>query len=322
MTLGKDARLALKPRGPIVVIVNPRAGQGRTARRWAALRPHLESVLGAVQIRETRAPQHATALTRSAIRAGSKTVIAVGGDGTANEVVNGFFDGEVAIAADTVLGLIPQGTASDFRRALSIPLDEKAALEIICKARVKRIDVERVSFQTVEGTRAQRYGVNITSFGMGGAVAARTNRSSKILGGKLSFLLATAITTIQFRGHTVTLGLEGQAPREMNISNVAVGNGQFHGGGMWMCPRAAVDDGLLDVTVIRYLSAGEILRSLSFLYNGKVYEHPKVEFHRVARLRATAKEPSWIEIDGEPAGRLPVEISVLPRAIGVYAPEE
>ena len=320
MTLSPHARSASAAAGPIAVIVNPQSAHRRTARSWRALRPHLETTLGPIQVVETRVPQHATELTRAAIRQGCKTVIAVGGDGTVNEVVNGFFEGERPLSRDTVLGIIPQGTGCDLRRTLSIPGDAEAALETIRRGTVKHIDVVRVRFQTLEGHRGQRYGVNVTSFVMGGAVAARANRSLKVLGGKLSFQLATALTTLSFRGNRVRLCLEGQAPREMKISNIAVGNGQYHGGGMWVCPRAVVDDGLLDITVIQYLSPMEVLRSFSVLYNGKLYEHPKVEFHRASQLEASSREESLIEIDGEPVGRLPVEMSVLPQALGVYVP--
>lgn len=319
--MSKDARSPGTSAGPIAAIVNPRAANGRTARTWVAIRQHLEAALGSVQVFETSAPQCATELTLSAIRKGSKTVIAVGGDGTIHEVVNGFFDRDGLSSRDTVLGIIPQGTGSDFRRALSIPLEAKAAIEIIRRGTVKRIDVGRVRFQTLDGNSGQRYCVNLTSFGMGGAVAARANRSSKVLGGKLSFRLATAITALQFRGNTVTLRLDDKTPREMKIANIAVGNGQYHGGGMWVCPRAVVDDGLLDITVIPYLSPLKMFRNFAALYNGKLYEYPKVEFHRASRLDATSTEQSLIEIDGEPVGRLPVEISVLPKAIAIYVPE-
>lgn len=309
------------PPGPVAVIVNPRSANGRTARTWATLRSQVEAALGRIQVSETRAPQHATELTRSVLRQDCRTLIVVGGDGTINEAVNGFFEGDSLIAPEAVLGLIPQGSGSDFRRTLAIPLQEKAALEIIRRGAVKKIDVIRAGFQTLEGRPCVRYGVNILSFGMGGAVAARANRSSKILGGRLSFQLATLLTTLSFRGNRVSLRLEGREFGEIKISNIAAGNGQYHGGGMWVCPRAVVDDGLLDVTIIRYFSPLEVLRNFPILYNGRLYEHPKVDFHRAARLEATAMEPTLIEVDGEPAGRLPLELSVLPRTLAVYVPE-
>ncbi|OFV84854.1 MAG: hypothetical protein A2620_04095 [Acidobacteria bacterium RIFCSPHIGHO2_01_FULL_67_28] len=304
----------------IAAIVNPRAADRRAERRWPELRPQMEAVLGALEVYQTTAPGHAIELTRKALGQGARTVIAVGGDGTVSEVVNGFFDGTQPVAAGVVLGIIPLGTGSDLCRTLGLPLEERAALEVIRRGATRRIDLESARFETLEGRPGQRLGVNITSFGMGGLVAARANRASKWLGGKALFQWTTLRTALTFRGNTVRLRLDGRELPPVKITNVAVGNAQFHGAGMWACPRAVVDDGLLDVTVFRYLSLLEIVGAFPRLYNGKIYEHPKVEFHRARRVEATAEEPAYLEVDGEPVGRLPLEITVLPQALTVCVP--
>ena len=304
----------------IAAIVNPRAADRRAERRWPELRPQMEAVLGALEVYQTTAPGHAIELTRKALGQGARTVIAVGGDGTVSEVVNGFFDGTQPVAAGVVLGIIPLGTGSDLCRTLGLPLEERAALEVIRRGATRRIDLESARFETLEGRPGQRLGVNIASFGMGGLVAARANRASKWLGGKALFQWTTLRTALTFRGNTVRLRLDGRELPPVKITNVAVGNAQFHGAGMWACPRAVVDDGLLDVTVFRYLSLLEIVGAFPRLYNGKIYEHPKVEFHRARRVEATAEEPAYLEVDGEPVGRLPLEITVLPQALTVCVP--
>ena len=304
----------------IAAIVNPRAADRRAERRWPELRPQMEAVLGALEVYQTTAPGHAIELTRKALGQGARTVIAVGGDGTVSEVVNGFFDGTQPVAAGVVLGIIPLGTGSDLCRTLGLPLEERAALEVIRRGATRRIDLESARFETLEGRPGHRLSVNISSFGMGGLVAARANRASKWLGGKALFQWTTLRTALTFRGNTVRLRLDGRELPPVKITNVAVGNAQFHGAGMWACPRAVVDDGLLDVTVFRYLSLLEIVGAFPRLYNGKIYEHPKVEFHRARRVEATAEEPAYLEVDGEPVGRLPLEITVLPQALTVCVP--
>lgn len=281
---------------------------------WAQLRPHLPV---SVETLETKASGHAIGLAAEALKKGAKLVIAVGGDGTVNEVVNGFFEGERPIAPDASLGIIPQGTGSDFIRTLKLPLDPRKAAEIIHRGVAKPIDVARVSYMTTQGASTTRYFINVTSFGMGGAVAANAKRYSKVLGGRVGFLVATLVTMLRFSGNTVTLRLDGSKTIEAKITNVAIGNGQFHGAGMWVCPHALLDDGVLDVSVIRYLGLFETIRDLSMLYNGRIYEHPKVEFHRSQRIEAGASEPTLIEIDGEPLGKLPVDVTILPGAITV-----
>src|SRR5439155_17612433 len=133
-------------------------------------------------------------------------------------------------------------------------------------------------------------------------------------------LAATLQTALTFSGNSVTLELDESKRIEAKITQVAVGNGRYHGAGMCVCPAALIDDGLLDVTVIRYLSLAELVWNLPALYNGRIYSHPKVEWCRAKSVKADSRETALIEIDGEPLGRLPIEISVLPKAIRVWMP--
>jgi YegS/Rv2252/BmrU family lipid kinase len=301
----------------IVAIVNPRSGNGKSAAVWARVRRHLP---GPVETLETRTPAHAIELAREAIKAGAQTVVAVGGDGTINEVMNGFFERERPIPTQTRLGILPHGTGSDFKRILNLPLDEKKVAAVLHRGDPRLVDVLKVRYTRMDGSSALRYSINITSFGMGGAVAAKVNRSSKPLGGKMAFLMSTLRTALNFSGKSVTLKIDGSEAMEEKITSVAVGNGQYHGAGMWVCPGASISDGILDVTVIRYLSLFALLKGLPVLYNGGIYSHPKVKAYRARRIEATSKESALIEIDGEPLGRLPIEISIVPNAIRVLMP--
>jgi diacylglycerol kinase (ATP) len=284
----------------IVAIINPNAGRGKTVR-----------IPKAAEILETKAPGHAIELTRDAIKQGARTIIAVGGDGTVNEVVNGFFENERIIAMDAELAIISRGTGSDFSRILNrfIPSGER-----------RMVDLMKVWYTATDGSRRLRYSINITSFGMGGEVADRVNRSTKVLGGKVAFLTSMFRTACLFPGKAVTLQLDHSKTIAANITNVAIGNGQYHGAGMWICPGAIIDDGLLDVTVVRHLNLAQLVKSLPTLYDGGIYSHPKVESHRVKSVKAESAEPVLIEIDGESVGRLPLEISVVPQAIRVWMP--
>ncbi len=248
-----------------------------------------------------------------------KTIIAVGGDGTINEVVNGFFEGERPIASDAAFAIIPSGTGSDFVRTLNLPIDPKRAADVILRGITKSIDLAKLRYTALSGAAASRYFINVTSFGMGGAVAANAKRYSNILGGKLGFLTSTIGTLLRFRGDDVAIRLDGSQAIVAKITNVAIGNGQFHGGGMRVCPRARVDDGVLDISVIRHLSIFEVVKSISMLYNGKIYEHPKVQHHRAGRVSAEGNLNVLIEVDGEPLGRLPLEIEIVPSSIRVFS---
>jgi len=300
-----------------VAILNPESARGRTAETWARVRMQLP---GKIETLQTRAPGHGIELTANAIRSGATTIIAVGGDGTINEVVNGFFENERLISNEVTLGIVPRGTGSDFWRILNLPPDERTAASVIHSGAPRLIDIMKVRYTRMDGTSALRYSVNITSFGMGGLVAARANRSRKPLGGRIAFLIATIRTALAFPGNSVTLSLDNSKTVEAKITNVAVGNGQYHGAGMWICPGASIEDGMLDLTVIKYLSLWELVRGLPVLYNGGIYTHSKVESYRVKHVQADSLETTLIEIDGEPLGRLPIEVSILPGAIRILMP--
>ena len=301
----------------IVAIVNPRSGNGKSAEVWTRVRRHLP---GSIETLETRTPAHAIELAREAIKAGARTVVAVGGDGTISEVVNGFFEGGRPISTEARLGIVPHGTGSDFTRILNFPVDEKKIAAVLHHGEPRLVDVLKVRYTRIDGSNGLRYSINITSFGMGGAVAAKANRSSKPLGGKIAYLMATLQTALSFSGNSVTLKIDGSDSIEERITSVAAGNGQYHGAGMWACPGASIDDGIVDVTVIRYLSLFELLKGLHVLYNGSIYSHSKVKAYRARRIEATSKESALLEIDGEPLGRLPIEISIVPNVIRVLMP--
>lgn len=304
----------MSPATETVVVMNPRSGGGRTARAWGRIRPRLEATCGPVTVMETARPGHGIELTANAVRSGVPRILAVGGDGTLNEVVNGVLTAGSEFTG--TIGLIPRGTGSDFRRTLGLPLEEAAAVEVVRAGKTREIDVMHVAYTLGNGTEAARYAMNVTSFGMGGRVAARANRSSKPLGGTVTFLTATFLTALGYRGDRVSIQMDAADIPEVRITNVAIGNGQFHGTGMWICPRALIDDGLLDVTVVRKLSLPELLMSGRYMFSGRVYSHPKAEFYRTRELHAHAIDgrPA-IEIDGEPSGYLPIQVRVVPRAI-------
>ena len=304
---------------PVAVIVNPRSANGKTGRNWNRIQAKLALACPRTDVMQTESAGHAIELSREAVRSGYSTIIIVGGDGTLNETVNGILS-EGAPNTTVTLGLIPQGTGSDFRRTINLPLSEDEAIGVIDRGETAVLDAMCVVFHDSTGGNRTRYALNVTSFGMGGAVAERANRSSKPLGAKAAFLTATAITGLGFRGNDISVQADGGEWRAVNITNVAVGNGQYHGAGMHICPRAVPNDGLLDVTLIERLSLLEIARNIRILFNGQIYDHPKIHHSRVRKLAAKSRDRARIEIDGEALGHLPLEITALPAAIRMFVP--
>jgi len=265
----------------------------------------------------TERPNHATELARGAARY-ADVVVAVGGDGTINEVVNGLLTAEGNTAK---LAYIPMGTGGDFQRSVQLPLKPAEVAQVVTSGQVYSIDAARARLLGHGGDAVERYFINLTSFGMGGDVSVRAKNFLSPLSGKLAFLYATFAVFLGYRGKTVRLKFD-EDPREHEffITNVAVGNGRYHGGGMHPCPRAVLNDGQLEVTPIERLSMFELIRDIRVLYSDNVYVHPKAHHFRASRVVAESSDIVRVEVDGEAIGRLPMEITVLPRALGLLVP--
>lgn len=296
-------------------IVNPRSAGGRTGRMWPALRKKLP---GNLEVRMTAGPNEATNLTRHALREGFDRILAVGGDGTINEVVNGFFEHDAPVNPHASLAVIPLGTGGDFRRSLGIGSVD-SAIDVLNHGQASPIDIGRLRYRDHSGEMKSRYFANVVSFGMGGEVAARAKNALSRVSGKAAFMYATGEVFLRYSPKMVELRLDGEpAGVRFGILNIAIGNGRYHGGGMHVCPRARLDDGLLEVTVIESLGMFELIRDMKVLYSDNLYVHPKTRHFHARTVVAEAAVPVSIEVDGEPLGTLPVELSLLPRALPVY----
>ena len=300
-----------------VAIVNPRSANGATARAWPALAHKLENAIGSFETLFTDGPGAATRLARDALRGGASLVVSVGGDGTHNEVSNGFFDGATAVAPDATFGIIPAGTGGDFRRSFGWSADPREAIERLRTGARRRIDVGRLEFIATDGQPASRCFVNVASFGIGGLVDDKVNRSSKLLGGRLSFSLASLRALLEYRDQKVRLTLDGGAPEALCVTNVAMANGQFFGAGMWVAPEAKLDDGLFDVTIWQGFGLSDFLLRSRRIYDGTHVKFSGTRVLRARRVVAESDERVLLDVDGEQPGRLPATFELLPQALWI-----
>ncbi len=305
----------------IAAIVNPRAAGGKAAKLWPEISQGLQRHFGPVTTRFTESTGGGIPLTRELLRQGSELIIAVGGDGTINEVANGFLALDEPVKRDACLGILPLGTGGDFQRTLGISSDPREAIDVLVTGVPLWIDVGKATFAGLDGSAQKRYFVNLTSFGMGGEVASRAKNFLSPLSGSAAFLWATFRVFLGYRGRRVQVELEGaEEPLSFVVTNVAIGNGRYHGGGMHPCPTAVPNDGIFEVTVIDYLNMFELVRDIRVLYSANVYRHPKVHHYRARRIVAKAEELTRLELDGEPLGALPLEATVLPARLPVLVP--
>lgn len=307
-----------------LVVVNPASAGGRTGRHWPTVRRALEEAGVDFDHRLTGEPGEATTLARTALRQGTRRVVAVGGDGTLNEVLNGFFDeaGEAPIAPGAVLGLVPSGTGGDFRRSVGIPHDIRAAAALLARGDRRFVDVGRIEYLDAAGaaTRVHHF-LNIADCGVGGEVALRANRSRKLMGGRATFAWASVRALVAFGCRPARVDVDGTVLTG-RMQSIVVANGRYFGGGMLVAPEADVSDGLLDVVVLGDISRRQAIAGLRRIYRGEHIGQPGVSALRGHRVEITPVDGSRLlfDVEGEQVGAAPAVLTVLPGAVTLCAP--
>ncbi|HTE54800.1 MAG TPA: diacylglycerol kinase family protein [Kofleriaceae bacterium] len=309
-----------------LLIVNPSAQNGQLGRRWPELGAALRRELGSFEEALTRSPGDATRLTREGLESGVDTVVAVGGDGTTNEVVNGFFDGQRPIAPEAALALLPFGTGGDFRRSVGVPRETQAAAKVVAERRTRAIDVGHLELTGRDGAPVERIFINIGSFGVSGLVDEYVNKASKRLGGKLSFMLATARAGLAYDNQRVRLVFDGDEAGAVDMTAyvVAVANGRYFGGGMQIAPNAELSDGVFDVVAIGDMGLWDLVRHSRKIYSGSHLGLDKVSQRRarVVRAEPIGSDPVRLDVDGETPGILPATFRILPGALRMVVPAQ
>lgn len=297
-----------------VVILNPAAGHGRGERRFrnslakAGLKgPPPEVVM-------TDAPGAGTALARAALERGFTRIVAVGGDGTLGEVVDGFLSAPESLRGDATLGTFPAGSGCDFARHMRVDDSPETLARLLESPRVARIDAGLVEFEQ-EGARRRRHFLNVVSLGIGGEVARRMQRSGKPLGGTISYLLASLGALASARAYEMELIVDGQPRGSRRIHLAAIANTSTTGGGMKIAPGADAQDGKLELITVGDLSRLQLLRRFPSIYSGGHVGTEGVSLERVTSVELRSPEPVFLNIDGEAVGRLPARFELLPAAV-------
>lgn len=306
-----------------VFVVNPRSAAGATLRRFEAVRARFTSRLaqqgGTVDVKLTERPRHASELARQAVKEGAHVVVAVGGDGTNNEVVNGFFDDDgTRLESKTMFSVVTSGTGGDFRRAFGWSTEPMDDLERLARLTPRRIDLGRLRCVDDKGAPVLRHFVNISSCGMSGVVVDVVNKGSKKLGAKLSFMAGSVKTMATYKAQRVQVAIDDGPPVTEEMSLVAVCNGQYFGGGMWVAPDSIPDDGLFDAVVVRGGGLGFWMQHGLKIYTGRHKALPEVRIVRCKKVHAAPSSPTekvYIDLDGEQPGVLPATWEIVPAAI-------
>lgn len=277
----------------VAFIVNPASGRGtgKTFGESLIARGHT--------VHWTTSPGDGV---RAARESTATRLIAVGGDGTLGEVVNG--------AREREIGLIPCGTGNDFARHVGIPLDPEQALSMALQTPTKSTDVISLG---------DRLCLNVVACGFDAEVGEKVNRGYRWAKGTLAYVTALVQSLGSYRPTALTLTVDGEV-HHLKAAICAIGNGSQYGGGMRIAPNALVDDGLLDVVVIGELGRLDLIRQFPTLFKGTHVQHPEVKVFRGRSAHVEAERPLPVLSDGDLFGRTPFAAEILPGALAFVRP--
>jgi len=303
-TPAKDANVT---NPDIVVIVNPGAAGGKALKAVPVINRTLEALDCPYAIYVTKERGDAIQAARSYAESGVSRILAVGGDGTVNEVANGIYQS----GSDTALGLVPVGHGTDLARHLGTTRQVDLAVQRACQGEPARIDLGLAKY----ADNTERAFINIAGLGFDAIVASKAQKS-RLPGGNLPYLGSALTTLVGFQNLQVTIDADGQRIETAGVF-VQIANAQYMGGGYHFAPMAAMDDGLLDVCIVGDFGKFELIRAIPSVYKGKHVTHSKFSHVTAKCITIETSTPAMVQLDGELVGQTPVQFSVLPAAIAL-----
>ena len=302
-----------------IVIVNPQAGNGRTEKIWPNIESALEKSIGSFEVLQTTCRGDATDLSRRILAVDTARIVAVGGDGHLNEVLNGFIENDLPVNPEARLSFVMTGTGCDFQRSLGISGKWQNAVAELKDAKVRKIDVGKVTYTAADKTQKIRYFDNIASFGLSGAVdhCLEHSRLRDYLGGSPLFLWATIKTVFTHPNQSIRFRINDGPEEEICSRLGLLANGRYFGGAMHAAPEAELDDGLLDLLMLKEISVAKFLWHLPKIYKGTHLKIPEIFFQKVRKFTAESSEQVILDIDGESPGYLAATFEVLPKILNL-----
>jgi YegS/Rv2252/BmrU family lipid kinase len=298
-----------------VVVLNPAASNGGAARRWPVIERGLGRHFVDLEVRPTTGPGHGTELCRTALEQGAELVIAVGGDGTNNEVLCGFVDADGHNRfPDAILGIVAAGTGGDFQRTFGT-LPPAAQVERLCAARPITIDYGVAEFLDHDDRPAMRPFLNTASVGISGLVVRHVATASRGLGSRMAYVGSSLRGIWEWRNKQAWVQRDDEPEARVDLTLALVANGQYFGAGMWGCPDASLGDGELDVLTLVSMSRPVLISTLAKVFKGKHLRVRGVEYAKARRfsVRPVAADCELLlELDGEQPGRAPATFRVVP----------
>jgi diacylglycerol kinase (ATP) len=304
------------------VIINPAAGGGRVGRKWRRLEAALQDCIGSFEHQHTTHDSGAQMLAAEAVRNEFERIIAVGGDGTVNEVINGMAEAAGSKPIAPNLGVISLGTGNDFARAFGLHGGLANALAALRAGNIREVDLGLMQFTGADGATRSRWFGNVANVGLVGEVTAATQNSRlvKLIGGRLAYPLKAVSVLRSYGGRRITLNCDDAPSETMDVLSIAIANAPYFGSGMKIAPHADTSDGLLDIVVILH---GPKVKAtdIALLYKGRHLTHPAVRHFTARRISFTSVDGKSVQCDadGELFGSLPCSIELHPQKLRVIA---
>lgn len=298
------------------IIVNPTAARGALGKRWPTITKVLKAENFKFEAFFTAYQRHGSELARQAVEAGFDLIVAAGGDGTMNDVVNGLIADGQAVNPAVSLGIISAGTGADFARTVGIPRDPAASARHLARSNSSRmIDVGEVEAR-LDAEVVRRYFVNVAGLGFAAEVVERTESGGKRGSGTIPYLTALATTIFKYRNKAVRLRVDDQS-WQGTINSVVICNGQYFGGGMRVGPGARPDDGQFEVVTVGAFTPLSFLWNTIKLYRGTHLGLKQVSLRQGQRVRIESPQRLSIQADGELMGTCPATLRLLPGILRV-----
>lgn len=340
--LGKMQKSAA---GATIVIVNPNSCGGLTGKNWESLYASIRQVLGEnLKVVKSKRPGDGTVIARKYLKMGFKSIVAIGGDGTLNEVANGFFEPEVkmvrqgiagkglkppaatvmlkATSPDAVMALVPCGTRNVLAKSIGLPGGVVECCQAFYSGAPRKIDVIAATVTNADRSTSTRVFLNAAEIGLGAEIIDRSKKVRKAVNSRLLSTVAGIIATVptyQSNECEILLGAgRGRKRIATNMTMAMVSNGKYLGGGFRAAPYADMADGLLDVIVLKDSGSLKVLEGLVGMKDGNYTEDDKIFYGqtRQVAIRPTERDVT-VTVDGEPIGILPATFKVLPGALTI-----
>ncbi len=298
------------------VVVNPNAGNKRGGKDW----PQIQALLNEYGIEHdfyfTKYRHDAIITVNRKVLEGFTKFIAVGGDGTINEVVNGIFYSGKKLPS-TEVGAIMIGTGNDWGRMFNIPSDYRKAVETLRKGVVFSQDVGKVTYHLAKKMHS-RFFINTAGLGFDALVVKNTNKSKdKGSSNKFSYLTTLFTTLMSYRKLDINIKIDELHMPGKELFTMSIGIGKFSGGGMMQVPEALANDGLFDVMLVNKISKFKIIRKIKTLYNGKIGTLPEVSLLKANKIVVDSKEKVLLQVDGESLGHNPFEFEIIDQKLNI-----